>query len=371
MYYHKLFPHPAACSRINGILKGLRPLSRILKDSVLERGSKGQSPLERGVAMNFHHLPVLLHECLDGLNIRPDGVYLDCTLGGAGHSSEIIKRLNENGMLIGIDRDGNAIEAATARIKALNAPAKFVALRGNFHDAKKLMTEAGIPLKVDGVLADLGVSSHQLDVRERGFSYHDDAPLDMRMDQSQAMSAKDIVNTWSEDELNRIFRDYGEEKWARQIARVICDRRKEAPIERTSQLVSIIDAAIPKKFRSKDSSHPARRTFQALRIAVNDELDPLEPAIRDLADILNPEGRLCIITFHSLEDRIVKNTFRNMADPCTCPKSFPVCTCGKKPIVELVSRKPITSGEEELNENPRARSASLRVAEKLPAEDEE
>ena len=321
--------------------------------------------------MNFHHLPVLLNECLDGLNIRPDGVYLDCTLGGAGHSSEIIRRLSEKGMLIGIDRDANAIEAATARIRALKAPARFEALRGNFHDAKQLMEAAGIPLRVDGILADLGVSSHQLDVRERGFSYHDDAPLDMRMDQSQSLSAKDIVNSWSEDELNRIFRDYGEEKWARQIARVICDRRKESPIERTSQLVGIIDAAIPKKFRSKDGSHPARRTFQALRIAVNDELDPLEPALRDLADMLSPGGRLCVITFHSLEDRIVKNTFRDMADPCTCPKSFPVCTCGKKPIVGLVSRKPITSGEAELSENPRARSASLRVVEKLSMEDED
>lgn len=319
--------------------------------------------------MNFHHLPVLLNECLDGLNIKPDGTYLDCTLGGAGHSSEIIQRLNANGTLIGIDRDANAIEAASQRIAALNASARFVALRGNFHDAKALMTEAGLPLKVDGILADLGVSSHQLDVRERGFSYHDDAPLDMRMDQSQSMSARDIVNTWSEDDLNRIFKDYGEEKWARQIARVICDRRKESPIERTSQLVGIIDAAIPKKFRSKDGSHPARRTFQALRIAVNDELDPLNPALNDLVDILNPEGRLCVITFHSLEDRIVKNAFREMADPCTCPKSFPVCVCGKKPIVKLLNRKPITSGTDELSENPRARSASLRIVEKLSRED--
>ncbi|MBR2700155.1 MAG: 16S rRNA (cytosine(1402)-N(4))-methyltransferase RsmH [Clostridia bacterium] len=312
----------------------------------------------------FHHLPVLLNECLDGLNLRPDGTYLDCTLGGAGHSSEILKRL-DGGMLIGIDRDADAIEAATARLSAVESPAKFVALRGNFHDAPALLRSEGIETGLDGILIDLGVSSHQLDVRERGFSYHDDAPLDMRMDQSQRLSAREIVNTWSEDDLTRVLRDYGEEKWARQIARVICDRRKSAPIERTVQLVSIIDAAIPKKFRQGDGSHPARRTFQALRIAVNDELEPLEPALRALADLLNPGGRLCVITFHSLEDRIVKNTFRNMADPCTCPKSFPVCVCGKKPTVRLVTRKPVTASDSELAANPRARSAGLRIVEKI------
>ena len=312
--------------------------------------------------MEFHHLPVLLNECLDGLAIRPDGVYLDCTLGGAGHSSEILKRLR-GGMLIGIDRDQDAIQAATARLENLNADARFLTLRGNFHDAKALLAGAGIA-HVDGVLVDLGLSSHQLDVRERGFSYHDDAPLDMRMDASQSLDAREIVNTRSEDELTRILRDYGEENWARQIARVICDRRKDAPIERTSQLVEIIDAAIPKKFRAKDGSHPARRTFQALRIAVNDELDPLEPALSDLVDLLNPGGRLCVITFHSLEDRIVKNAFRTWANPCTCPKSFPVCVCGKKPRIDLITRKPITAGEDELKTNPRARSASLRIAEK-------
>ena len=314
--------------------------------------------------MDFHHLPVLLNECLDGLNIKPDGVYLDCTLGGAGHSSEILKRL-ETGMLIGIDRDGDAIEAATAKLEAVGSAARFIALRGNFHDAPELLRNAGIVGGLDGILIDLGVSSHQLDVRERGFSYHDDAPLDMRMDQSQALSAREIVNTWSEDDLNRILRDYAEEKWARQIARVICDRRKQAPIERTSQLVDIIDAAIPKKFRQGDGSHPARRTFQALRIAVNDELEPLEPALRALAEMLNPGGRLCVITFHSLEDRIVKNTFRNLADPCTCPKSFPVCVCGKKPTVKLITRKPVTASPEELEQNPRSRSAGLRIVEKL------
>ena len=314
--------------------------------------------------MEFHHLPVLLDECLDGLAIRTGGTYLDCTLGGAGHSGEILKRLGPGGLLAGIDRDAEAIEAATARLQAVDSPARFVALRGNFHDAPALLASAGIG-RPDGILIDLGVSSHQLDMRERGFSYHDDARLDMRMDQSQALSAYEIVNGWSEDELNRILRDYGEEKWARQIAPVICDRRRQSPIETTSQLVDIIDAAIPKKFRQGDGSHPARRTFQALRIAVNDELDPLEPALRALADLLNPGGRLCVITFHSLEDRIVKNTFRNLADPCTCPKSFPVCVCGKKPTVKLVTRKPITASEEELAQNPRSRSASLRIVEKL------
>ncbi|MDO4867892.1 MAG: 16S rRNA (cytosine(1402)-N(4))-methyltransferase RsmH [Clostridia bacterium] len=318
--------------------------------------------------MEFHHLPVLLHECLDGLSIRPDGAYLDCTLGGAGHSSEILKRLGPGGLLVGIDRDADAIAAATARLKNVGSPAAFAALRGNFHDAPALLRGAGIDRGLDGILIDLGVSSHQLDVRERGFSYHDDAPLDMRMDQSQALTAREIVNAWPEDNLNRILRDYAEEKWARQIARVICDRRKAAPIETTRQLVGIVDAAIPKKFRQGDGSHPARRTFQALRIAVNDELEPLEPSLRALADLLNPGGRLCVITFHSLEDRIVKNTFRNLADPCTCPKSFPVCVCGKKPTVKLVTRKPVTASQEELEQNPRSRSASLRIVEKLRIE---
>lgn len=313
--------------------------------------------------MEFHHLPVLLNECLDGLNIRPDGTYLDCTLGGAGHSSEIFLRLH-GGRLIGIDRDADAIEAASARMAALNGDAEFTAIRGNFHDAPALLAEIGVR-RVDGILADLGVSSHQLDVRERGFSYHDDAPLDMRMDTSQALSAREIVNTWSEDDLTRILRDYGEENWSRQIARVICDRRRNQPVETTGDLVSIIDAAIPKKFRSKDGSHPARRTFQALRIAVNDELDPLDKAIEDLVNLLNPAGRICIITFHSLEDRIVKNTFRRLNNPCTCPKEFPVCMCGKKPVIELICRKPITASAQELSENPRARSASLRIAEKI------
>lgn len=304
----------------------------------------------------FHHLPVLLNECMEYLNIRDNCDYLDCTLGGGGHSSEILRRLS-GGSLSGIDRDSDAIAAATYRI----SDSRFTAIKGNFHDADKLTS----PMRFDGILADLGVSSHQLDARERGFSYHDDAPLDMRMDASAPVTAADIVNTMDEDGLNRIFRDYGEEKWARQIARVICDRRKSDPIDTTAKLVAIIDAAIPRKFREKDGSHPARRTFQALRIAVNDELEPLEESLRMLAGILKPGGRLCVITFHSLEDRIVKNTFRNLANPCTCPPGIPVCVCGKKPSVRLITRKPVTASANELAENPRARSASLRVIEKL------
>ena len=305
---------------------------------------------------NFHHLPVLLKECMAQLNLRDGCDYLDCTLGGGGHSSQILAGI-QGGSLTGIDRDADAIAAATGRI----TDPRFQALRGNFHDAQALTGGR----KFDGILAYLGVSSHQLDVRERGFSYHDDAPLDMRMNAEDPVTAAQIVNERSEDELNRIFRDYGEEKWARQIARVICDRRRQAPIVTTSQLVAVIDAAIPKKFREKDGSHPARRVFQALRIAVNDELDPLADSIRMLADMLKTQGRLCVITFHSLEDRIVKNTFRELANPCTCPPEMPVCVCGKKPTVKLITRKPITASAEELAENPRSRSASLRVLEKL------
>ncbi|MBQ8088349.1 MAG: 16S rRNA (cytosine(1402)-N(4))-methyltransferase RsmH [Clostridia bacterium] len=314
--------------------------------------------------MEFHHLPVLLEECMEGLNIRPDGSYLDCTLGGGGHSSEILRRLNAQGRLFGIDRDADAICAATRRIQALSFPARFTALQGNFHDAKALLGGAGVDC-VDGILVDLGVSSYQLDARERGFSYHDEAPLDMRMDRTQTLTAREIVNTWSQDDIARVLTDYGEEHWARQIARVICDRRAKSPIETTADLVDIIDASIPKKLRAKDGSHPAGRTFQALRIAVNDELAPLEQAVRDLVDLLSPHGRLCVIAFHSLEDRIVKNTFRNLENPCTCPKQFPVCVCGKKPVVRSLSRKPITASQTELAENPRSRSATLRVIEKL------
>ena len=319
--------------------------------------------------MEFHHISVLLNECIEGLNIRPDGVYMDGTMGGAGHTSQIYQRLT-TGTMAGIDRDMDAIRAATARMQPLTeaSSAKFVALHGNFHNAPELLRSAGIE-HIDGALLDLGVSSYQLDQRARGFSYHDDAPLDMRMDQSQPLTAAEIVNTWDDKRIAHILSEYAEEKWAVQIARVLCDRRKNQPIETTSQLVNIIDAAIPAKFRKKDDGHPARRTFQALRIAVNDELHPLEDALRGIFDMLNPGGRLCVIAFHSLEDRIVKNTFRSLADPCTCPKQIPICVCGKKPTAKIITRKPIVATKEELDMNPRSRSATLRIAEKLPVAD--
>ena len=312
--------------------------------------------------MEFYHRPVLLEECLEGLALRPQGIYLDGTLGGGGHSAAILERLGPQGRLYGIDRDPQALQAAAARIQ----DRRFTPIRGNFHHAKQLLAQHGVA-DLDGALLDLGVSSHQLDARERGFSYHDDAPLDMRMDPDQPFSARDLVNQWSQEDIARVLRDYGEEKWAAQIARVLCDRRRSHPIQTTAQLVDIVDAAIPKKVRARDGSHPARRTFQALRIAVNDELAPLEQALRDLAELLVPGGRLCVIAFHSLEDRVVKNTFRSLADPCTCPKNLPVCVCGKMPTVRLITRKPITATPQELAENPRARSATLRVLEKLEA----
>ncbi len=299
---------------------------------------------------DFHHIPVLLSECIEGLNVARGGQYLDCTLGGGGHSSEIARL---GGSVVGIDRDMDAIRAASRRAPGLTA------LHGNFRGADARVGD----LRVDGILVDLGVSSHQLDMPERGFSYHEDAPLDMRMDMSQPKTAADIVNTANEDEITRILREYGEESWARQIARVVIDRR---PILTTLQLVAAIDAAIPKKFRAKDSAHPARRTFQALRIAVNDELQPLAPTLEMLAGLLKPGGRLCVIAFHSFEDRIVKNAFRQMANPCQCPKNMPICVCGKKPLIQLITRKPITASQEELSRNPRARSATLRIAERLP-----
>ena len=319
--------------------------------------------------MEFHHISVLLNECIDGLAIKPDGVYMDGTMGGAGHTSQIYRRLS-TGTMAGIDRDLDAIAAATARMQPLTeaSSAKFVALHGNFHDAPELLRSAGIE-RIDGALLDLGVSSYQLDQRARGFSYHDDAPLDMRMDQTQPLTAAEIVNTWPADKIAHILSEYAEEKWAVQIARVLCDRRQKQPVETTAQLVNIIDAAIPAKFRKKDDGHPARRTFQALRIAVNDELHPLEDALRGIFDMLNPGGRLCVIAFHSLEDRIVKNTFRSLADPCTCPKQIPICICGKKPTAKIITRKPIVAAKEELEMNPRSRSATLRIAEKLPAAD--
>ena len=311
--------------------------------------------------MEFIHEPVLLQEVLEWMDVKPDGVYCDGTLGGGGHSGAMLRLSGGTATLYGIDRDMTAIEAATARLREFPG---FHALHGNFHDGKALLMAAGAP-KLDGVLLDLGVSSPQLDRGERGFSYHEDAPLDMRMDVSQGITAADLLNSASEQELCRIIRDYGEEKWAARIAQMICEHRAKKPMETTFDLVHAVDAAIPKAVRRKDDGHPARRTFQAIRIAVNDELGSVERVMKRAVPCLKPGGRLAVITFHSLEDRIVKNAMAEAAKGCICPREFPVCVCGRKPQVKIITRKPITSTEAELAANPRARSAKLRVCEKL------
>lgn len=311
--------------------------------------------------MSFEHVSVMLHETVDLLGVREGGVYVDGTLGGGGHSAEILRRLGGTGHLYGIDRDGDALAAATAR---LSGAGNFTAIRGNFHDVRALLAQQGVE-QIDGMMVDLGVSSYQLDTAERGFSYHADAPLDMRMDQRQALTAATIVNTWDKAELTRILRDYAEEKWAARIADIIIEHRARKPIETTGELVACVDAAIPKKVRMQDSGHSARRTFQALRIAVNDELDPLRRALTDMVDLLVPGGHLAVLTFHSLEDRIVKQTLRTLANPCTCPPKIPVCICGKKPVVRVLGGGGIKPGAEEIERNPRSRSAMLRGCEKL------
>ena len=311
--------------------------------------------------MEFIHEPVLLQEVLEWMDVKPDGVYCDGTLGGGGHSGAMLRLSGGTATLYGIDRDMTAIEAATARLREFPG---FHALHGNFHDGKALLMAAGAP-KLDGVLLDLGVSSPQLDRGERGFSYHEDAPLDMRMDVSQGITAADLLNSASEQELCRIIRDYGEEKWAARIAQMICEHRAKKPMETTFDLVHAVDAAIPKAVRRKDDGHPARRTFQAIRIAVNDELDPLDKAICDFVDCLKPGGRMLVITFHSLEDRLVKRCFQRLQNPCTCPPKAPICTCGKKPVVKILAHGAVATTEEEIARNPRARSAKLRVAQKL------
>lgn len=310
--------------------------------------------------MEFKHISVLLNECLEGLAIKEDGTYVDCTLGGAGHSSHILKKLSSKGTLIGIDQDNDALKAAKEKLKNYSN-VKFV--HNNFYNIDSILTSLDIP-NVDGILMDLGVSSYQLDEGERGFSYMKDAPLDMRMDRDRDFSAYDVVNTYSEEDLYRIIRDYGEEKFAKRIAKFIVDRRNDKPIETTLELVDIIKAAIPAKAR-REGPHPAKRTFQAIRIEVNGELAILNKAIEDGVKHLNKGGRIAIITFHSLEDRIVKLKYRELANPCTCPKEFPVCVCGRKPLVKIISRKAIEPSKEEVEENPRSRSAKLRVLEKL------
>ena len=308
----------------------------------------------------FHHVSVLLEECIQALNIKPDGIYVDGTLGGAGHSSRIAALLT-TGRLIGIDRDPVALEAAGKRLEPWKDRVTLV--HSNFCQMDRALDSLGIE-KVDGILLDLGVSSPQLDDGERGFSYMVDAPLDMRMNGEDALDAHCVVNTWSYEELKRILYDYGEERYAPQIAAAICRRREQKPIETTLELVDIIRSAMPAS-ALREKQHPAKRSFQAIRIAVNDELGAVSMAMEKAIPRLNPGGRLAVITFHSLEDRIVKNAMNAAAKGCTCPPNFPVCVCGKKPQVVCLTRKPIVSGEEELERNPRARSAKLRVCEKL------
>ena len=310
--------------------------------------------------MVFKHKSVLLEETVNGLNIKPDGIYVDGTLGGGGHAYEVCKQLSHKGRFIGIDQDEAAIEAASARLSDFGERVTIV--RSNYCDMKLQLQKLGID-KVDGIVLDLGVSSYQLDTAERGFSYRVDAPLDMRMDRRQKMTAKDIVNDYSEMDLFRIIRDYGEDKFAKNIAKHIVMEREKGPIETTGQLIEIIKRAIPMKFQ-KTAGHPAKRTFQAIRIELNRELEVLRESLDDMIDMLNEDGRICIITFHSLEDRIVKGIFKKNEDPCTCPSHFPVCVCGNVSKGKVVTRKPILPSEEELEANSRSKSAKLRIFER-------
>lgn len=311
--------------------------------------------------MEFKHVSVLLEETIDSLNICSDGIYVDGTTGGGGHSYEIAKRLGDKGRLICIDQDAEALAAARVRLAPFEEKITFV--KSNYVHMKEVLSELSIP-KVNGIVLDLGVSSYQLDNAERGFSYREDAPLDMRMDREQSTTAKDIVNEYPESELFRIIKEYGEERFARNIARNICRQRKEKPIETTLELVDLIRTSMPAKARN-GKSHPAKRTFQAIRIECNRELDVLRQALDDMIDLLCDGGRLSIITFHSLEDRMVKTSFKKQENPCTCPPDFPVCVCGKKPKGKVITRKPILPSEEELERNTRSKSAKLRVFEKI------
>lgn len=310
--------------------------------------------------MNFEHISVLLNEVLDGLNIKEDGIYLDGTLGGAGHSREIVKRLT-TGKLIGVDQDTNALKKAEEVLE--DYMDKVILVHSNYENIETILDELGID-KIDGVLLDIGVSSHQLDEEERGFSYNKDAPLDMRMDRTSDFSAWNVVNEYSKEELERIILDYGEERWGKRVAEFIVEARKEKSIDTTFELVEVIKKAIPSQVR-RETGHPGRKTFQAIRIEVNRELDVLTNAIPKICNRLNVGGRLAIITFHSLEDRIVKNAYRDLYEDCVCPPEFPKCVCDKKREIEIVTRKPIAPSKEELDRNPRSRSAKLRVAEKL------
>lgn len=310
--------------------------------------------------MAFGHVSVLLHETVDGLNVRPDGIYVDATLGGGGHAFEVCNRLNDKGRFIGIDQDADAIEAAGKRLAGFGE--KVTIIRSNYRDMRPQLQNIGVG-KVDGIVIDLGVSSYQLDTAKRGFSYRMGAPLDMRMDQRQKMTARDIVNSYSEAELYRVIRDYGEDKFAKNIAKHIVAEREKGPVETTGQLNEIIRRAIPMKIQ-KTSGHPSKRTFQAIRIELNHELDVLRDSLDDMINMLNPGGRICIITFHSLEDRIVKSSFRKNENPCICPSHFPVCVCGKTSKGRVVTRKPILPSKEEMESNSRSKSAKLRIFER-------
>ncbi|MBR5267766.1 MAG: 16S rRNA (cytosine(1402)-N(4))-methyltransferase RsmH [Lachnospiraceae bacterium] len=310
--------------------------------------------------MIFEHKSVLLYETVDSLNIKPDGIYVDGTLGGGGHAFEVASRLGENGRLIGIDQDADAIQAATKRLEPFKE--KVTIVRSNYRNIREVLTGLGIQ-KVDGIYLDLGVSSYQLDTAERGFTYRENAPLDMRMDQRNEKTAADIVNDYTEMELFRVIRDYGEDKFAKNIAKHIVRARENGRIETTDQLVEIIKAAIPAKMR-QEGGHPAKRTFQAIRIELNKELEVLTDSIDTMIDLLNPDGRLSIITFHSLEDRIVKLRFRDNENPCVCPPNLPVCVCGKKSKGKVITRKPIIPADEEIEENKRSKSSKLRVFER-------
>lgn len=311
--------------------------------------------------MEFSHKSVLLGETLQQLQIKPDGIYVDGTLGGGGHSYEICRRLSDKGRLIGIDQDAAAIEAATERLGEFGD--KVTIIRSNYCEMKQQLNSIGVT-SVDGIILDLGVSSYQLDTADRGFTYREDVPLDMRMDQRQTCTARDIVNGYSEMELYRIIRDYGEDKFAKNIAKHIVRARQEKAIETTGELIDVIKAAIPMKVRAV-GGHPAKRTFQAIRIELNNELGVLSDSLDTMIELLNNEGRICIITFHSLEDRIVKNSFRKNENPCVCPREFPVCVCGNHPKGKVITRKPILPGEQELEENKRSKSAKLRVFERV------
>lgn len=309
--------------------------------------------------MEFNHKSVLLNECIEGLNIKPDGIYVDGTIGGAGHSIEIVKRLSPKGMLIGIDRDTTALEVAQQRLSAYN---NVKLIHGNHDNIKEILTQLQIP-KVDGILLDLGVSSYQIDTAKRGFSYMLESELDMRMDVTQEKTAKEVVNNYVEQELARIFYEYGEEKFSRQIAKAICEYRKSKVIETTTELVDIITKAMP--HIDKKAGHPAKRTFQAIRIEVNDEIEPLYQTVEASIDCLKAQGRLCIITFHSLEDRAVKNAYTKALGKCTCPKELPYCVCGANPKGKIVNKKPIIASNQEQEENTRAKSAKLRILEHI------